>query len=298
MASTTIGSRKRSHSDMRFQNAPSKLIDEEIYRTTVLRLPLGSTEDEMDESVAQEAHNLGLAPVRPINDIQGITSSLSGTTIASDSIHQGSIVSQSTAPTSCSSSEHRPVTQSSQVSERSLPASKAPSFTSETEKKPYSAFRKNIRKMAGFRKRKSATLSTSTLPGMITISKTANGDHLIVKSDLKSPASGESGKSSWSTPVSATKFSYEQPPPPDDDATRRSMDCTDMLRVRNCQLEERLRFLDFEASLIRELRTRRDTLRSTRKQVHARIVEEQIAKVGGRFDCMMPANPSIERKVY
>ena len=256
-----------------------KLIDEQVYRTNVLQLSSPLTEDELDEHLQQEAHNLGLLPPRVSAEIEGMTSSLSATTLSNYSNKQASLLSQSTAPTSCSSSEHRPMTQSSIKSGNSGQTSQTPSTMSETQRKRSSGFRNGLRnKMAGLKRKKSP--ESLTLSSIVDDSIYSPGsDNVSLKSGMKSPGSAKSSKSSWSSPVSAAKSSYESAPPVDQEALKRSMDCSEMLNLQNLQTEEGVRFLDFEKYLVEELRTRRESIKEERRQGHRDVLDERQAKV-------------------
>src|SRR3954453_8498133 len=106
-------SRKRSLSDMQYSKPPFKAFDEQAYRATVLQLPADVSEDDLDQTLNTEAQDLGLVPSASSAAIDCLASSLSATTISFDLNNQSSGLSQSTGPTSCASSYHRPATQSS-----------------------------------------------------------------------------------------------------------------------------------------------------------------------------------------
>jgi len=265
---------------MKYSRAPSKHLDEEVYHTTVLGLPAHVTEDEIDETLAQEAQDLGLMPAQCPVDIDGIASSFSATTIASDANHHSSIISQSTAPTSCSSSEHRPTTQSSFQSDKSPPQSAAPSVLSDLDKTRDSGFRKGFRRMAGFRRRRSSITASSTFTGINReMADTANSDRMSIKSDLKGPASIKSSKSSQSSPPVATKSNYEQPTSVDNEAFKRSMDCKDMLDLHARQVEEKNRFLEYQRAVLTHLRAQHQSAKMQKIAAQQQIVAEATEKV-------------------
>ena len=261
-------------------NSSTRFIDEEMYRASILQLPDTLTEDDIDERLERQVQDLGLLPPQVSADAAGISSSLSASTIASDSNKQASILSQSTAPTSCSSSEHRPLTQSSVASQRSASISEVPSIFSEVEKRRSSGFRIGIRKMATFKKRRSVAPSSATLTKINNDrNETHDSDHVSLKSGLKSPGSIKSSKSSWSNAVSATKSSYEQPSVSDPEAVRRGLECKEMLDLRTVQLQERERFIEFQQTLITQLRATRDAIISEKREQHQSIIDERHAKV-------------------
>ncbi len=264
---------------MKTQTPHPKLIDEQVYRTTVLQLSYPQTEDEIDEQLQQEAHNLGLFAPQLSADVEGMTSSLSATTLGSDSNKQASLLSQSTAPTSCSSSENRAKTQAPSKSVTSGQAAHSPSTMTETQKKRSSGFRSGLRnKMAGLKRKKSP--STPTLRSIRTDSMySPEGDRLSIKSGMKSPASAKSSKSSWSSPASVAKSSYESAPPIDQEAHKRSIESPEMLNLLKSQSEEKHRFSHYEQSIVAELQTQRDVIKGGRSQGHRDVLDERQAQV-------------------
>ena len=259
---------------------PPRLPDDEYYNATVLRLTPPMNEDDLDDRIALEAQGLGLLPVQPTSDIDGVTSSLSTVTFGSDSTKQGSsIQSQSTAPTSCDSSDYRPVTQSSRVPEQEISRPETSAALHDNEKKPRSPFRRGFRKMAGFRKRRSAVLSTPTLSSINSAAGSNTSGELSIKSDLKRPLSLKSSKSSWSQPISATKSTYEDQPWIDPEALNRSMGSAEMLHLRKTQYDEKYRFLKFQNASITDLRSQYDYTRAQRRTEQDRIIAEQVDKV-------------------
>lgn len=282
----TATSRKRSHSDMRNSRSPTKWIDEEIYRTTVLHLHPATTESEADESLQRDARDLGLLPVQSPPDLNGITSSLSATTISSET-HQGSILSQSTAPTSCASSERRPSTSLSNKSSRIDTHIEMPTVLTEMERKRHSGLRSGLRKMTGFRKKKMNGLST---PSLISISsQLTNGTTAAesVRSPVREVASMKSGKSYFSNEVPTQNGSYSVEPFIDQEALSRSMECKEMLRIRTQQLEEKRRFLDYQTNLVSQVLAKRDKLKEEKRKWYETRLAEQEEKVCGR-PCVSP----------
>ncbi|EXJ64394.1 hypothetical protein A1O7_00730 [Cladophialophora yegresii CBS 114405] len=56
------------------------------------------------------------------------------------------------------------------------------------------------------------------------------------------------------------------------------MECKELLELRMIQLEEKARFLEFQTSLVSQLRSERDALKSLKKAEHQRLLIEQTAK--------------------
>ncbi|KAK4946972.1 hypothetical protein LTR10_014114 [Elasticomyces elasticus] len=276
--STVTPDWKSSRSASRTWTVPAQLIDQDSYNASVLRLGSTTSEDDLDDRIALEAQSLDLLPVHVTPDIDSLTSSLSSTTVTSESINHSSIQSQSTAPTSCASSEHRPATRSSYVSERSPTHSEPPSSRSQPDKKRNSPLKRGFRKMTGFRKRRSGSvaLTSSTLSSISSDADTNQAEEASV--DMRSPLSIKSSKSSWSQPPSATKLSSESSAPVDQEAVKRSMESKDLLNLRMSQLEEKARFLEFQTSLISQLAARKEQKRSEKRIEHDQVIAEQIHK--------------------
>ena len=287
-----VPSRKRSHSGMRRISQSSSPVDEACYRTQVLQLPSHMTEDDLDDQLQREAHSLGLSLEVQQLEMEIMASSFSATTLETESNKQSSILSQSTAPTSCSSSVHRPATRSSVTSRGSPPAPSPSSMMSDTEKRRSSSFRNGIRKMAGFKKRRSIAASSSAPSGISgNIRRINEDDNVSVTSGMKSPGSAKSvgSKSSWSMPPSTAKTSVEPNAlVVDPDALKRSNDCKEMLQVRQSQLAEKRRFLDFQKTLVDELRAQRDRLRASMSETQETVVHELQAKVSTLHSSLHP----------
>jgi len=270
------------HSDMQPWSIPKSPFDETLYNTAVLHLPPLSSEDELDDRVASEAHSLGISLQQATSEMDRIASSVSTFTIASDSVNQSSIQSQSTAATSCASSEHRPMTQSSRTTDHTPANPCGLSSASTSERKKHSPLKRGFQKMASFRKRRSGALTaSSTLTSINSDADTNASEDLSV--DMGSPLSAKSSKSSWSQPLSLAKPSSESPPFVDIEALQRSMGCKELLNLRMAQLDEKARFLEFQASLMAHLRSERDLLKAQKKTLHGTAIAEQRAKVCYKF---------------
>jgi hypothetical protein len=281
-----MASRKRSLSDMQYSKPPSKAFDEEAYRATVLQLPADVSEDDLDQNLNTEAEDLGIVLPLPSAAIDCLASSLSAITISSDLNNRSSGLSQSTGPTSCASSYHRPATQSSVTYKSRLSSSQSitPSMISENEKRKGLGFRDGIRRMTGFKRRRSIA-STPSAIGSINSNTLVlyNGDRISIQSGLKSPASIESSKSSWSNSPSAPRAHYEDPPPPpppeDKDAIKRTRECKELASLRNRQLEERSRFAEFHKRAIAHLRLQHQAEKLQLIDLQRQLVVEALDKV-------------------
>ncbi|RVX70065.1 hypothetical protein B0A52_06237 [Exophiala mesophila] len=256
--------------------------DEALYNSTVLQLPAHVSEDDLDERVAEDAQGLGLLPFRPTLDIDDITSSVSTITIASDSPNQGprSIQSQSTPPTSCASSEHRPAIQPSHPSEKPLPGPLTVPHLSDAEKRRRSPFARGFRRMAGFRKRRFTGNSSSTLTSISSDVDTQVSEKPSVNSIPKRTPSDQSSTSSWSHRPSPppARPSHDDQSTQDREALQRSTECQEILDLRMKQLEEKARFLEYQVFLLSQLHSRRDSAKDRRRVDQDGIIAEHIEK--------------------
>jgi hypothetical protein len=268
---------------MQYSKAPSKAFNDGAYHTIVLQLPANVSEDELDQNLAAEAQDLGLALSLPSAALDGLASSLSATTIGSDPNNQSSVLSQSTGPTSCASSFHRPATQSSMTykSQLSPTHSITPSMISENEKRKGLGFRNGIRRMTGFKKRRSVVSTPSALESIESNTLALNsGDRMSIQSGLKSPASIKSSKSSWSNPPSATRTHYEDPLPPEDkDAIKRTRECKELVNLHTRQMEERSRFVEFQKRAIAQLRLQHQVEKQQLMDLQRQLVVDALEKV-------------------
>ena len=261
-------------------STPEKLIDEEMYRKTVLQLPAPLTEDELDQQLAQQFQDLGLISAElPVDNIPA-SAVVPNNAIPTTSSIIPLISSQTTLPASRTSSEYRPATQSSVISESSLPQLQPSSNLSDLERRRSSGIRSGFRKMATFKKRKSVASSSSTIASIDSGSSRAHAsDRMSLNSGLKSSASIMSEKSSWSNAASANKPSYEQPPFVDSEALQRGLECKEMLELRMNQVREKDRFLAFQQSLISQIRAVRDEIKADKRKQHETTIQQHQAKV-------------------
>lgn len=261
----------------------SKTFNEGAYRTIVLQLPSNVSEDDLDQNVAAEAQDLELVLLPPSAALDGPASSFSATTIGSEPNNQSSVLSQSTGPTSCASSFHRPPTQSSATYQSQLSPTQSitPSMNSENEKRKGLGFRNGIRRMTGFKKRRSVVSTPSALESVESNTLALNnGDRMSIQSGLKSPASVKSSKSSWSNPPSATRTYYEDPLPLEDkDAIKRTRECKELVNLHAQQMEERSRFTDFQKRSIAQLRLQHQAEKQHLIDQQRQLVVEALEKV-------------------
>ena len=276
-----MASRKRSHDDMRHSRPPSKGIDQAAYHTYVLQLPPGATEDELDHNLNDKAHELGIVLPHIPAAIDGLASSFFASTLSSDPINQVARLSQSTAPTSCSSSFHRPVTQPSmsQVSVKLPIASNTPSIVYENEKKRGFGFRDGIRRMTGFKKRRSLVVTPELGSINGSTPNVQNADRMSIRSGLKSPASIKSNKSSWSVPQVVPRVYHEEPRQEDQEAATRTRDCQEFKNMRTRQVEEMYRFLGFQRGATTHARLEHQAAKQRMLEAYEQAVRDTMIRV-------------------
>lgn len=75
------------------------------------------------------------------------------------------------------------------------------------------------------------------------------------------------------------KESFETDALVDEQALQRTMDSEQMMRIRTQQLDEKRRFLEYQAKLIFELMTERAEEKKKKKEVYQKRIIEQDEKV-------------------
>ena len=256
------------------------MFDDDFYQSHVLKLPPDLTETQLDEQLAHEACALGVSLPAATDTVGGVTQSFSMTTIDSDANNKTSIVSNSTAPTSCSSSDHPPLPRTSLASEISPPPSVSPSVLSDMGRKRENGFRKGIRRMAVFRKRKTLPVSPSTLASIESNTVTTEAsDRTSRRPGTKSSASVGSNKGSVSLPTSTIEQTPEGPTPPDTDHDHLTTDSKDLEALRAHHLEEQARFLEYQRSILSQIQAQHREAKRLRREKHRKSVDMAIEKV-------------------
>lgn len=254
-------------------------LDEKTYRTVVLRSSPELTEDELDHVLKLEAHVLGLQfPPQPVNSLP---SSISASTMTSESHKPRSTISQSTVPTSCSSSERRHTYQPSHTNSPPRFASRSvtPSLFSYTEKR-VSAFRDGFRKIEMFRKRMSGIPSVAMAPRsteQAVVEDAASVGQESTKGTLENPASANTSKSSWSTsptPLPSVHASNGEEEEEDQDAIRRTRDCVEFQVMQAQQRDEKARFFEYQRKCLADLRSEHEEQKKQKMEAQAALLRE------------------------
>lgn len=259
------------------------LLDEAAYSHHVLH---GEAEEELDRKVLQEASELGIEARLP--SVENPTSSVSATTISSDAL--GQRLSHSTGPTSCSSSDHRPITQSSDIS-----PPPSPSVLSELSEKKHRLSFRGIRKIAGFKRRSSgpspkplgrADVSPSIFQstGRSSTYRT-NGNNASTATSPVSPNDRDLILPwCFQTPFQSVSqlFPDEEVAKSkacDKDAMQRTQDCHELQTLLKEQLEECNRFLDFQHQSRRRLRAQQALAMQILRDEHSSHVQKMCEHV-------------------
>ena len=142
-------------------------------------------------------------------------------------------------------------------------------------------FRNGIRRMTGFKKRRSVASIPSALENIDSNTRAlSNGDRMSIQSGLKSPGSIKSSKSSWSNPPSATRIHYDDLLQLDEkDATKRTRECRELLNLRTKQREERSRFVEFQKRSIAQLRLHHQVEKQDMIGLQRQLVLDALDKV-------------------
>lgn len=300
----------QQHPDTSSHNRP----DDETYRIMVLRFD--QTEDEVDQHFLQTALDLGInVPEEPKTTLDLITSNVATLNINPDipEPHQisPSRASESTHTASDSSME--------QMSHRKTPSLTATSITSasissaSSNKSSYVKVRKGFRRLSRLHRRKTLAVPVPAIPlrtsSMLHISRPGlepraiTADQIPTISDAQPHAITTDQIRTLSTPRSRImSVTYNAPPPPPPpplaalspphrspeqetvetlSARRRSISNPTLKKLRTTQLQEQLRFISFEASQHRLMRTKqlqhkRDSLsryQDQERETHARHTE-------------------------
>ncbi|KAL9137273.1 MAG: hypothetical protein Q9175_001525 [Cornicularia normoerica] len=308
---------KRSVSDMQHADTPSHTQDDdETYRMMVLRFD--QAEDEVDQHFLQTALDLGInIPQEPTTTLDLITSNVATLNINPDipEPHQlsPSRASESTHTASDSSIE--------QMRHRQTPSLTATSMTSasissaSSNKSSYVKVRKGFRRISRLHRRKTLAVPVQAIPiplrtpSMLHISRpdleprAITADQVPTISHSKPHAITTDQIRTLSIPrkrVMSTAYNVPPPPPPPPpaplspllrspeeetvetlSARRRSISNPTLKKLRTTQLQEQLRFISFEASQHRLMRTKhlqhkRDSLslyQDQERDTHARHTE-------------------------
>ena len=304
-------SKKRSHSDMQDLNrSEAKRSDDEAYRMMVLRFE--ETEDEVDRHFLQTALDLGInIPQDPATTLDLITNSISGLKVNAESpeliLRQPSRASQSIHTASDSSIEQQQHRKTPSLAATSITSASLSSIAS--SKSNIVKVRRGFRRISRLHRRKTVPEPVPDIPprasSMLKIARPGLQSQRSITAD-QIPKIPEPRPHAMTTnqiqtltiphncvspvtydPSPPPKPSLAPPPPPEDDSLqaiagrRRSISNPTLRKLRTTQLQEQLRFISYEASQKRLMRTKhlqqkRDGLsqyHQRQKDTHARHAE-------------------------
>lgn len=251
----------------------TKWIDEDVYRRAVLAI-WPTTEEQAEEVLHRDAHDLGIIlPVQETSDIDTITSSFSLATISSDNAPE-SLMSNSTAPTSCDSSLRRPSTSLSQKSSKAAPQLEMPSILTAMERKRQSGFKMGLRKM-GFGKKKTMHSNTPSITSMRSHMTNTTTNDSIATAPLDDVVKTDDKLSSSTSKVTRPSTSTC----PNSESLAERSECESLLAIRAQQLEEKTRFLKFQTQLLQKLIDERNDLKAKKRADHEHQLAAEEVKV-------------------
>jgi hypothetical protein len=277
---TTMQTRHLTLDDDGYQTPPPIRFDDAEYCQQVRHIPAPFTEQDWDNDLQRAALNDGFELPSRVDNVGVVDSSLSGVTVHSERTNlQSSIMTPSTAPTSCSSSERRPMANDSAISDSRPSTSHVGGRASPTRFAPNkrsSIFRSRMRRIVGRRKRSSEQEETEdspeTVPSVTTSAVSTQPPQLEIAQQTPSV---RSGKSSWSQEVSnGLAHSHEV-----DETTDKLPPCAKLLDLQKCQIAEKQRFVEFRQMLIDELRRERDVAKAQKKMLFDAALLEKRLKV-------------------
>ena len=316
------------------EHSSQKPNDDDTYRMMVLRFD--QTEDEVDQHFLQTALELGInVPQDPKTTLDLVTSN-----VGTLDIDSAPVEPPAHDPSRASHSIHTTSTDSSieQQRHRKTPSLAATSITSaslssaSSRKSNYVKVRESFRRMSRLHRRKtvgadvpiippraSSTLHSVIRPGMQPRPMTADQVPMI-----SSPQPHAVTTDEMHTVIMLrkqnTSIEYRPPPPPppppteplplpleqemleDITARRRSMSNPVLKKLRTTQLQEQLRFISFEASQHRLMRTRqiqhkRDALsdyQQQQRETHTRHAEALASLENRHLSAEVDLNRTLE----
>jgi hypothetical protein len=262
------------------QTPPQSAFDDIRYRWEVRNIPLHTSESDLENELRQLALKDGIdLPTRQQepkveNESKAIHSSMSGVTVTSDATNmQSSIATQSTAPTSCSSSERRPPTRNSTFSNK-ISTTEPPQTYSPNSSKRNSAFRARMRKMVRLGKKDHTSGEwRGSLSDIETVISPAYSEVQVDADEIDRTPSVHSNHSDWSN-LPAPKPAV-QPEEVDAEALKRSLECEVMTSRQKEQLEERERFISYRNAAMDELRRERSEAKNERSSAHEAVLQRK-----------------------
>ncbi|KAL8935124.1 MAG: hypothetical protein Q9211_004869 [Gyalolechia sp. 1 TL-2023] len=264
--------------------ATDPLLDSDRYKMMVLHFSHDTTEEEVDRQFLRTALNLGInVPQDPTTTLELVTKNVSVldlTSAPSDFRAPPSSNSNSTHPTSCSSSEKRGHTKASSLASASMTSAPSSINSDLSQRSSYTKIKKGIRRISTLRKKKLFDAPLPPIPLPITAIKTIRPppQHRPATIDEPPPASVPRKPAPAPTLEMSIGPGVRVPSTaPDcqhDDlaARQRSIQNPQLKQLRWAQLEERRRFIRFEAD-------QRHVMRSRQASREQRVLDEYQQRV-------------------
>jgi hypothetical protein len=275
-----MGPKRLTSEDNGYKTPPPIRFDDAAYCQYVRQIPAPLTEQDWDNELQQAALKDGFELPSKLDDVGAVDSSLSGITVHSEQTNvQSSIMSQSTAPTSCSSSERRPMTTDSAISE-SMPSTshlggQSPPTRSSSSKRS-SIFRSRMRRMVGRRKRSPGQEEMhGTREDMLPVARAAVPSRPPQLELTQRTPSVHSGKSSWSNEV-RNSLTHDREA---DGTANKLPPCAKLLDLQKSQIAEKERFVEFRQTLSDQLRRERDVAKTQKRMLFDAALLEKRLKV-------------------
>ena len=262
--------RPPSISGMQYRSDPTKSSltcpeeTDNTYRMMVLRFDHGLTEEDVDQQFLQIALKLGInVPQEPKTTLDIVTSNVSAlslTSVPSEPHPPPSRNSHSTHPPSVSSSEQQRFTNTSSLATDSITSAASSLHSASSSKSSYMRLKRGLRRISALRRRKTIDSPIPALPFAVQAMQAAGPSTPI------RPAAQHRPRTNDSAPVQHIPPKLPAPQPPDVPprihpivqpgtiaqyhenlaARHRSMNNTQLRRLRASQLDEQTRFIRFE----------------------------------------------------
>lgn len=277
------------------------LEDGDKYKMMVLRFSHDTTEEAVDRQFLRTALDLGInVPQDPKTTLELVTNNVSAldlTSVPSDFGPPPSRTSNSTHPTSSNSSEQRSHTKTSSITSASMTSAPSSVNSESSQKSSYTKIKKGIRRFSTLRRRKTIDAPLPPMPLPIAAIKALRPPsaqrpvtvaHVKSKSIVKKPVATPTPEA---CPEPRDHVPSRSPDHPQDDpvAIYRSSNNAQLKQLRWSQLDERSRFIRFEAD-------QRRVMHSRQAERERRVLDEYPQKVEATKDRHAEALSSLEHR--
>ncbi|KAL8727954.1 MAG: hypothetical protein Q9166_005719 [cf. Caloplaca sp. 2 TL-2023] len=283
--------------------SPSRFQDGEGYEMMVLRFSHDTTEDEVDRQFLRTALDLGInVPQDPTTTLELVTKNVSALDLNSTPSAfrpPPSRTSDSTHPTSCSSSEQRGHTKTSSLTSSSMTSAPSSVNSASSRKSSYTKIKNGIRRISTLKRRKTIGAPVPPIPVPIAAIKTLRplAQHHPTTVDQVPYVPISRIPDVITAPRPSLESHHQDNDPPaspdhhccDPSAIQRSINHPQLKELRQSQIEERRRFIRFEADQHRLMRSRQE-------DTQRRLLDEHPQKVKAVQDRHLEALTSLEHR--